>query len=84
MPAKTDGARTSTPSPHHLGIAWRETGDYQGAAGDLEQAMAVYRDLGDRGGEVTALNESGGSARADAPRSIYARVTKADYSASRR
>jgi tetratricopeptide (TPR) repeat protein len=29
------------------------------AAGALEQALGIYRDLGDRDGEVTALNESG-------------------------
>jgi tetratricopeptide (TPR) repeat protein len=33
------------------------TGDYPAAAQALEQALGIYRDLGDRGGEVTALNE---------------------------
>jgi hypothetical protein len=31
----------------------------QGAAGDLGQALALYRDVGDRGGEAEALNEGG-------------------------
>jgi hypothetical protein len=37
----------------------RLTGDYLGAAGDLEQALAIYRDIGGRGGDVTILNETG-------------------------
>jgi tetratricopeptide (TPR) repeat protein len=35
------------------------TGDYPAAAQALEQALGIYHDLGDRGGEVTALNETG-------------------------
>ena len=35
------------------------TGDYPGAAGVLEQALAIYRDLGDRLGQANALNELG-------------------------
>ena len=35
------------------------TGEYPDAARDLEDALAAYRDLGDRGGEVEALNETG-------------------------
>ena len=37
----------------------RQTGDYPGAARDLDQALALYRDLSDRGGEAEALNEIG-------------------------
>ena len=37
----------------------RETADYQGAARDLEQSLAIHRDLGNRGGEAEALNETG-------------------------
>ena len=32
-------------------------GDYPGAARALEEALGLYRDLGDRGGEVEALNK---------------------------
>jgi len=35
------------------------TGDYPAATQVHEQALDIYRDLGDRGGEVTALNERG-------------------------
>ena len=35
------------------------TGDYRGAAGDLEQALTIYRDLGIRASEPEALNETG-------------------------
>ncbi len=38
-----------------LGDARRLTGDYPGAARDLEQALTLYRDLGDRLGEANAL-----------------------------
>ena len=34
-------------------------GDHRGAAGDIELALAIFRDLGDQGSEVTALNETG-------------------------
>jgi tetratricopeptide (TPR) repeat protein len=37
----------------------RRTGDYPAAAQALEQALGIFRDLGDRGGEAEALNESG-------------------------
>ena len=37
----------------------RATGEYPAAARVLEQALGIYRDLGDRGGEATALNERG-------------------------
>ena len=42
-----------------LGTARRLTGDFQGAAGDLEQALAIYRDLGDRLGQASTLNQLG-------------------------
>jgi tetratricopeptide (TPR) repeat protein len=35
-----------------------------GAARDLEEALAIYRDIGERGGEVYALNEAGTLRRA--------------------
>jgi tetratricopeptide (TPR) repeat protein/transcriptional regulator with XRE-family HTH domain len=35
------------------------TGDYVGAAGDLEEALGIYRDLGDRLGQANALNYLG-------------------------
>jgi hypothetical protein len=34
-------------------------GDYPAAAQALEQALDIYGDFGDRGGEVTAFNEWG-------------------------
>ena len=34
-------------------------GDYPAAAQALEQALGIYRDLGDRGGEAEALNKRG-------------------------
>ena len=37
----------------------RLTGDYLGAAEALEETLGLYRDLGNRGGEVAALNETG-------------------------
>jgi tetratricopeptide (TPR) repeat protein len=38
--------------------------DYLASAQALEQALEIYRDLGDRGGETAALNESGSLHRA--------------------
>jgi tetratricopeptide (TPR) repeat protein len=35
------------------------TGEYPAAAQALEQALDIYRDLGDRGGEAEALNKRG-------------------------
>jgi len=37
----------------------RQTGDYLPAVRALEQALAIYRDLGRRGGEAEALNAIG-------------------------
>jgi tetratricopeptide (TPR) repeat protein len=37
----------------------RATGDYPAAAQALEQALGIYSDIGDRGGEATALNARG-------------------------
>jgi tetratricopeptide (TPR) repeat protein len=37
----------------------RLAGDYPAAARDLEQALGLYRDIGNRDGEAEALNESG-------------------------
>ncbi len=38
---------------------WRLTGDYLGAARDLDEALGIYRDIGDRGGEAEVLNDAG-------------------------
>jgi tetratricopeptide (TPR) repeat protein len=35
------------------------TGDHPGAARDLEEALGIFRDIGERGGEVEALNQVG-------------------------
>jgi tetratricopeptide (TPR) repeat protein len=35
------------------------TGDYPAAAQALEQALGIFRDIGDRGGEAETLNETG-------------------------
>ena len=35
------------------------TGDYPGAAQDLEEALGIYRDIGDRGGEAEASTRPG-------------------------
>jgi tetratricopeptide (TPR) repeat protein len=35
------------------------TGNFPAAAQAAEQALGIYRDLGDRGGEAEALNETG-------------------------
>jgi tetratricopeptide (TPR) repeat protein len=40
------------------------TGDYPGAARDLDQALSIHRDTGNRYGEVTTLNEKGNLSRA--------------------
>ena len=42
-----------------LGVVRRLTGDYPGAARDLEEALGIYRDLGDRLGQANALNDLG-------------------------
>ena len=43
----------------HRGTVRRLTGDYLGAARDLEQAVGIYRDLGNRPGQANALNDLG-------------------------
>jgi class 3 adenylate cyclase/tetratricopeptide (TPR) repeat protein len=48
---------------HDLGTARRLTGDYPGAAGDLEQALAIYRGIGDRLGQAGALTDLGTARR---------------------
>ena len=35
------------------------TGDYRGAAQALEEALDIYRDIGDRLGQANALNNLG-------------------------
>ena len=37
----------------------RLTGDYPAAAWDLEEALGIYRDLGDHPGQTMALNNLG-------------------------
>ena len=56
----TSATGSARPAPSsHLGVVRRLTGDYPAAAQALEQALGIYRDLGDRGGEAEALNETG-------------------------
>ena len=43
----------------NLGSVRRLTGDYPGAARDLEEALGIYRDLGDRLGQAGALTYLG-------------------------
>ena len=54
---------TSAPGwPGHALTTWERAagdGDYPGAAEALEEALGIYRDLGDRGGEAEVLNEVG-------------------------
>ena len=40
-------------------VVRRLTGDYPAAAQALDEALGLYRDIGDRGGEAVALNERG-------------------------
>ena len=47
------------PSPTSLGDARLLTGDYPGAARDLEEALGISRDLGDRFGQADALTNLG-------------------------
>ena len=42
-----------------LGSVRRLTGDFPGAARDLEEALGIYRDLGDRLGQANALTSLG-------------------------
>src|SRR6202167_4629447 len=42
-----------------LGTVLYLTGDYPGAARDLQEALGIYRDLGDRVGQATALTSLG-------------------------
>jgi class 3 adenylate cyclase/tetratricopeptide (TPR) repeat protein len=44
---------------NNLGSMRRLTGDYPGAARDLQEALGIYRDLGDRFGQANALNDLG-------------------------
>jgi len=43
----------------NLGDVRRLTGDYPGAARDLQEALGIYRDLGDRPGQAAALTYLG-------------------------
>ena len=42
-----------------LGAVRRLTGDYPAAAQAQEQALDIYRDIGNRNGEAEALNDKG-------------------------
>jgi tetratricopeptide (TPR) repeat protein len=44
---------------NYLATVRRQTGDYPGAALVLEEALDLYRDIGDRLSEAEALNETG-------------------------
>ena len=46
-----------------LGDVRRLTGDYPGAARDLDEALGIYRDLGDRPGQAKALTYLGNARR---------------------
>ena len=52
------GAARPAPSATSGSCGWL-TGDYPAAAQALEQALGIFRDLGDRSGEAEALNERG-------------------------
>jgi hypothetical protein len=43
----------------YLGVVRLLTGVYPGAAEDLKEALGIFRDLGDRGGEAEVVNETG-------------------------
>jgi Tfp pilus assembly protein PilF len=43
----------------NLGAVRRLTGDYAGAAQDLQQTLDITREIGNRDAELTDLNESG-------------------------
>jgi tetratricopeptide (TPR) repeat protein len=42
---------------NYLGHEWLLTGDYPEAGRVLDGALAIFREIGDRGGEVEVLNE---------------------------
>ena len=46
------------------------TGDYPAAAQALEEALGIYADIGDRGGEALALNDRGTLYRLTGERSL--------------
>ena len=51
---------SARPTPSAIwGYVRRLTGDYPAAAQALEQALGIYRDLGDRLGQANALNDLG-------------------------
>ncbi len=50
----------------NLGLVRRLTGDRAGAAGDLEEALGIYRDLGDRRGQANALSDLGSARQSNA------------------
>ena len=60
------------------------TGDYPAAAQALEQALGIYRDLGDRLGQASALNDLGVVRRAtgDYPAAAQALEQALDISAT--
>jgi hypothetical protein len=42
-----------------LGVLRRVTGDYPGAARDLEEGLKICREIGDQGHEAETLNQTG-------------------------
>ena len=56
----TSATATSRPGlSTELGVLQRLTGDYPAAAASHQQALELFRDLGDRAGQAHALNELG-------------------------
>ena len=56
----TSATGTARPTPSTiLGVVQQETGDYPAAAASQQQALALFRDLGDRPGQAYALNDLG-------------------------
>lgn len=58
-PQRTSILICSATSLRDLGAVRRQTGGFSGAARDLERALGIFRELGDRLGEATALRDLG-------------------------
>ena len=74
----------STTSTHDLGDVRRLTDDYPAAARAQEQALGIYRDLGDRLGQANALHDLGvvQSITGDYPAAAQAQEQRAGQSAA--
>jgi tetratricopeptide (TPR) repeat protein len=59
LPASRTGAGEMMPCSMHFLMLLQLTGDYPAAAQALEEALGIYADIGDRGGEALALNDRG-------------------------